>query len=252
MDKTTKIKMTRIEDELSKSLEDTVIKEYPITIYVNDQMLFTLLCTPGDVEVLVIGHLLTEGLIKTYDDIQSLIIDIEKGLVYVTLDDAFDVSMNHRYITSGCASSALYYNTRDAVTLRHLKPKEPIPYDKQTVFDNMKHLNQKSRLFSETGGVHIAGVFKGDELLCFYEDIGRHNAVDKAVGYLLKERINTENVFVYVSGRISSEMVLKCIKAGIGGIVSRSAPMDLAVRLSKKHGIVLIGFVRGRRMNIYT
>jgi FdhD protein len=252
MDKTTNVKITRVDDELSKSLEDTVIREYPITIYVNDQMLFTLLCTPEDIECMVVGHLLSESLIHTFSEIKALVIDMEKGLVYVTLDKTIDTSMNHRYITSGCASSALYYNTLDAITLRHLEARVPLAYDKETIFSNMKLLNQKSSLFRETGGVHMAGVFREGELLCIYEDIGRHNAVDKAIGYLLKEEIGTEDVFIYVSGRISSEMVLKCIKAGIGGIISRSAPMDLAVRLAIKHGIILIGFVRGRRMNIYT
>lgn len=252
MNKTTTVEITRINKKISENLEDTVIREYPLTIYIQDQPMGTLLCTPEDMKVLVLGHLHTESLVKHPDDILDLIIDEEKGLVYVTLKELPDLSLKHRYITSGCASSALYYDTLDAILLRHHQPVDIIAFEYDEIIDNMKLLNQKSALFLSTGGVHVAGIFNRRSCISIFEDIGRHNAVDKAIGYVFEHQISTESLMIYVSGRISSEMVLKCIKSGIRGIVSRAAPMDLAIKLAQKHGILLIGFVRGERMNIYT
>ena len=239
-------------DETLIEQTDVIIIEFPLTVFVNDKELATLLCTPEDMDLLVLGYLRSEHLIETKADIDGLVIDDDKGLAYVTLHKDVDLDeFRNRYITSGCASSAVYYKTLDAITLR-FNSMNTHTIKMTNVFKCMKSLNQNSNLFKDTGGVHIAGLFEENRLIVTKEDIGRHNAVDKIVGYLLENGITPENKTLYLSGRVSSEMVLKCAKAGISAVVSRSAPMSVAIKLAQMHNILLMGFVRGHKANIYS
>jgi len=113
-------------------------------------------------------------------------------------------------------------------------------------------MQRESELYRATGGVHSAALCDNRALLIFSEDIGRHNAIDKIFGKCLIEGIQTDNRVIITSGRISSEILLKIAKRNIPIIVSRSAPTSLAVKLANKLGITLIGFARGKRINIYT
>lgn len=112
-------------------------------------------------------------------------------------------------------------------------------------------LNENSQLFKETGGVHSCALCSEEEIIMFHEDVGRHNALDKIVGEAFLKEIPFEDKILITSGRISSEMIIKTAKQRIPIIVSRSAPTELSVGIAKELGITLIGFARGRRMNIY-
>ena len=251
MSLTNSIKVKRISNELCEYLDDNVVREFPLTLFVNTEETDTLLCSPEDMEMLILGHLRSEGLIKDISDVKSLIIDSEKGLADVETVHSIDRTFKRRYITSGCASSAMFYDVMDAVTLRHKKTKA-VKVDGAVIPMNMMTLYEKSTVFKQTGGVHMAALFSGSKLICFYEDIGRHNAVDKVIGHIIKNNIDAHNMMIFISGRISSEMVLKCIKSDVGILVSKSAPMDLAVKFARNYDMVLVGFARGNRYNIYS
>ena len=124
-------------------------------------------------------------------------------------------------------------------------------FNLKTIFEQVSVFNKESVLFKETGGVHSVELVYSDKKLLF-EDIGRHNAVDKIVGYLLKNQIKRDDVYIITSGRISSDILLKSALINIGLVVSRSAPTSLAVKLADKLGITIIGFARGNKLNIYT
>ena len=111
---------------------------------------------------------------------------------------------------------------------------------------------KKSEGYKSTGGVHSAALADERHMLVFTEDIGRHNAVDKVIGYALLENIPLQGKIMLASGRLSSEIVSKCARSGIPAVVSRAAPTSLAVKIADAADITLIGFVRGNRMNIYT
>jgi FdhD protein len=113
-------------------------------------------------------------------------------------------------------------------------------------------VQDKALLFKSTGGVHSAALAERDKLLFYNEDIGRHNAVDKIVGQCILKNISLEDKILLTSGRISSEIVIKGAKLGLPIIVSRSAPTSLAVALARETGITLVGFARGKRLNIYS
>jgi FdhD protein len=115
----------------------------------------------------------------------------------------------------------------------------------------MRDFQDRSEVFKNTGGVHAAALSSADGIELFSEDIGRHNAVDKVFGRCLLENIETKDKLLLVTGRISSEILLKVARRGIPALVSKSAPTDSGVKLAEKLGITLIGFVRGHRMNVY-
>ncbi len=115
----------------------------------------------------------------------------------------------------------------------------------------MKEFQRRSDLYRTTGGVHSAALCDSEKILVFSEDVGRHNAVDKIFGRCLLEDIPTDDRMVVTSGRISSEILLKVARRRIPLIASKSAPTDLGVKLANDLGITLLGFVRGKRMNVY-
>lgn len=246
--KTTTMKINRYKQGELKNMEDCLVKEFPLTIYLNDIEYATLLCTPTDIEELVLGFLFSEYRIERKEDISQLIIDDDKGLVYVTLQSKDDLPFKMRYITSGCAQSTAFYKTEDAIRLHPVQTMSAV--EATELLENMKRLNQSSETFKETGGVHVAGMMI-DNQMTFMEDIGRHNAVDKLIGHMILRGIEGQNQVIYLSGRISSEMVLKCARYQIGMIVSRSAAMDRAVKIGEKLKVTIVGFARGQQMNIY-
>ncbi|MFA5354056.1 MAG: formate dehydrogenase accessory sulfurtransferase FdhD, partial [Thermodesulfovibrionales bacterium] len=109
-----------------------------------------------------------------------------------------------------------------------------------------------SELYKVTGCVHSAALSDGKEILCLAEDIGRHNAVDKVIGYALSEGIPFEGKIMLASGRLSSEIVSKCARWGIPVVASRTSPTSLAVEIAEKYGVTVTGFIRAERMNVYT
>ncbi|MBI9014875.1 MAG: formate dehydrogenase accessory sulfurtransferase FdhD [Clostridiales bacterium] len=254
MDKTQETLIIRFKNDQSQEEMDTVVVEFPLTLFINELEYTTLLCTPSNLKALIIGHLKNDFLIESFEDIQSMIIDESKGVAYLEIDKDIKehLSFKNRYITSGCASSAMYYDTLDAIKLRSLSTSEPFQVKMSDIYKNMSILNQHSELFKSTGGVHIAGLFDTKGPIYLIEDIGRHNAVDKVIGLMLINQIQSDYKMMFISGRISSEMVLKCAKQDIKVIVSRSAPMNLAIRMAESLNMVLIGFVRGEKGNVYT
>jgi len=120
------------------------------------------------------------------------------------------------------------------------------------LFNLFRHFQEKSILYRTTGCIHAAAIADENEILFIAEDVGRHNAVDKIIGWTLLNRVSFKGKIMLVSGRISSEMALKTAKWKIPLIVSRTAPTSLAIEFAEKAGLTLIGFLRGQRFNIYS
>mgnify|MGYP001580127283 CR=1 FL=1 len=246
-------RIMRISAERKGFVEDGIIRESPLTIYVNKREILTMLCTPADLEYLTVGFLWAEGMIQTRDDITKIVVSKEKGMVWVEIKEEkpfIEEMMFKRLVTSGCAKGATFYNPLDAAL------SSPVQSDlkvlPQEIFSLALRLQKESKLFQMTGGVHGAALCDREKFLFFSEDIGRHNAVDKVFGYCFLNDIDPKDKILVSSGRLSSEIVLKASKREVPIVVSQAAPTDLSVRLSEKLGITLIGFVRGKRMNVYT
>ncbi len=252
-EKTEKFPILQVADQGRSRLEDTVVRETALTIFLNNQELVTVLCSPTSLEYLTVGFLLSEGLIKGKDDIKKIIVDDRRGIVQVETEKGFWSASEpsfKRLVTSAGGRGASFYNGPDAQG--QAKVESDIEISAHELFALIDEFVQRSEVFKATGGVHSAALCDTKDILVFSEDIGRHNAIDKIFGECILKDIPTGGCLVITSGRVSSEILLKVARRNIPLLISKSAPTNLGVRLADDLGITLIGFARGRRMNIYT
>lgn len=246
-------KTIRISESGEEILYEKITPEFPVTIILDGQEFATIVCSPSELENLTIGFLASEGVIRTYNEIKSLQIDGYKGYVYIHLKKpviAERLDHSSRFIGSCCGKSRQFYFKSDARTAKTITNKFTV--STAACFKLMKELMEGSEEFNQTGGVHNAALATAENLLITSTDIGRHNTLDKIFGTMLRDKISARDKLIVFSGRISSEVLLKVSKMGIGFIISKAALTDLAVELANDLGITVIGFARDDRMNIYS
>ncbi len=248
-------KMVRYQGGTFHQKDDEIVTEYPLTIKLNGEEYVTIVCTPDHIEDMVIGFLVSEGIIPSYKYIEQLWIQREKGFAHVTTTQTnplYQTCYNKRYVTSCCGKSRqgfVFVNDAAKAKTMHdihitLKPED--------CFHLMNALQQSSTTFQETGGVHNTALCDAKQILVSRMDIGRHNALDKIYGYCLQSNISITGKVIAFSGRISSEILLKVAKIGCEIVLSKSAPTKLALELAHDLGITVVGFIRGDSCNIYT
>ena len=249
---TERIPILRLTEEGKSSIEGVVVREFALTIILNNQELVTLLCSPTNLKYLTVGFLFSEGLLNRKDEVKKIVVDDRRGVVRVEAEGAGDLDRDvlfKRLITSGCGRGASFYSAADVQNQAKVESRlEVAAHDVLTLVSDFQH---RSLVYKETGGVHSAALCDTRDILIFSEDIGRHNAVDKIFGECLLKDITTDNRLIITSGRVSSEILLKVAKRSIPVLVSKSAPADLGVKLATDLGVTLVGFARGKRMNVY-
>lgn len=229
------------------NVEELIIRETPLTLFVNGQEVLTLLCTPTKETYLVAGFLLLEGAIASLEDVLYMRVCAEDGVAEVRLAMNFDIDTKGRTLTSGCGGGITF-----------MKDLKVGPVDCATrispeqVTGMMAALLQHAGVYRETGGVHTSALGDGERLLVVAEDVGRHNTIDKIAGECLLTGIATAGRILLTTGRVSSEMLAKSAKMGVAIVLSRSSPTDLAVKMAQDLNITLAGYVRGRSFNVYT
>jgi FdhD protein len=234
-------------------VEDEIVTEFPITIHINGEEFATMVCTPTHLDELVIGFLASEGAILFRDDITDLQIDESRGFAYVTLKSKIQTNQQHyskRFIGSCCGKSRQFYFQNDVRTAKTSMAKTEIKAEQ--CIKLMSMMQENSKVFKETGGVHNAALCTPSEIIVDRTDIGRHNALDKLYGYSFLNRISVRDKIIVFSGRISSEVLLKAAKIGVGIVLSKSAPTDLAIQLAEDLNITAVGFIRGQSFNVYS
>ena len=251
-DEVKKFTIQRVTEQGKSEVEDVVVREFPLTIILNNQELVTLLCTPKDLKNLAIGFLSSEGLIENKSEIRKIVLDNRRGVVRVETEEAKGVATEplfKRIITSGCGKGTAFYSAADITNQARVESHMKISTGE--VFALAKEFQHRSQVYRATGGVHSAALCDTKSILTFAEDIGRHNAIDKIFGECMLKDIPTDDRIIITSGRVSSEILLKIAKRNIPVLISKSAPTDIAVDLAAGLGVTLIGFVRGRKMNVY-
>jgi FdhD protein len=253
---------------------DTLAVEEPMEIRVGGEPLTVTMRTPGHDVDLVHGFLLSEGLIGDRSDV-SLVrycdgADEDGANTYNVLDvtfagatasgtgppDAarFDHARRSFLTTSACGVCGKA--SLDAVRTRTRHPVDGDGWtmDSETLSGLPDKLRVEQRVFATTGGLHAAGLFtRSGEVLAVREDVGRHNAVDKVLGWAVREDLlPLSDTVLIVSGRASFELVQKAVMAGVPALGAVSAPSSLAVDLAEESGLTLVGFLRGDSMNVYT
>jgi len=239
-----KLPCTKVDGDHAKRDLHEVIEEVPLALFINGRHAMTAMMSPVQLEDFVTGYLYTEQIIKSPDEIESIRID--KNRMSVITKNLFKVLGPKKTILSGCGGSTSYIDTEKL-------PK--IASDYAISADNIRAALKSvlnSELHVTTGGIHIVALLDGEKKLAVSEDIGRHNALDRVIGFALRNSIDLKRTWVLVSGRISSEMVRKCLIAEIPIIVSRGATTTLAVETAGKTNLTVVGFARSTKMVIYT
>ena len=239
-----KLPCIKIDGDTSERVLHEVVEEVPVALFVNGRHAMTAMMSPVQLEDFVTGYLFTEQIIKSVDEIES--IRTEKNRISVITRNLFKVLGPKKTILSGCGGSASYIDTEK---LPKIKSDFGVSRDK--INDSVRTV-LSSDTHHLTGGIHIVALLDAKNIVTVSEDIGRHNAVDRVIGYGLRAGIDFSRTFIISSGRISSEMVRKCLIANIPLIVSRSATTTLSVEIAEKTGVTVIGFARGGKMNIYS
>ncbi|MFZ5648329.1 MAG: formate dehydrogenase accessory sulfurtransferase FdhD [Bacillota bacterium] len=249
---TTRVPVIRIRGDSVKQDHDKVVSEVPVTVFLNNQEFVTMVCSPFAIDALVAGFLLVEGIVENREDLVNIKVLPGEGLVWVETAQSRPAEslFLKRCLASCCGRGrSTFYFMNDAGL-------KPVDSGFTVTSVQIKVLNERREslgsVFKSTGGTHGAGLCTAQEILYFHEDIGRHNAVDKALGSAFLEGISFNDKAVILSGRISSEMIVKVARAGIPLIISRSAPTGLALNMAESLNITTVGFVRQDRLNIYT
>ncbi len=229
------------------------ISEISLKIYVNETEAASLLCLNLHQEELAAGFLYNEGIIRSYDDIEEMYYNDALMAVVIRLRKSINLKRQEslRSVTSGCGKCYTYINPLKRNQFKLCESEAQ--FDINSILDTMACFISKSELFKEVGGVHSL-LFRSPGYCVFSEDIGRHNCFDKVTGTLLRENKMecAKEGIVYISGRISSEIMTKVIRLGVPVIVSKSTPTASAAKLAEQYGITLLGYTRDDTGYIYS
>jgi FdhD protein len=261
--RTTRRRLLRVGEGVAQWRGDDLATEEPLEIRIAGQPVAVTMRTPGNDFELAVGFLVTEGLVERPEQVRSIqtcswkqtgefnVVDV------VLADDAprFDPAQGRNfYTTSSCGlcgkASIEAIRTRAQWRVRD----DEVRVDASLLASLPDKLRDAQRVFERTGGLHAAGLFDArGEVVCVREDVGRHNAVDKVIGWAATERrLPLRGHLLQVSGRASFELAQKALMAGIPVLCAVSAPSSLAVELAEETGMTVVGFVRGGAMNVYT
>ncbi len=230
-----------------EEVKGEVVREQPLTLYVNGKKFITLLCSPLQLDCLVLGYLWLEKVIAGLDEVASLQISEVDGRADVTLTREVELP-SERILTSGCGGGITFridptLFPRITSSIRVSPPK---------LFQRMKEFYLAATHYRASRGIHGAALTDGETLFVVAEDVGRHNAVDKIKGAALLQGIPTEGKILLSTGRISSEMLLKAARMEVPLVVSRTSPTEMAITLAEQLDVTLVGYLKPESFNLYT
>ncbi len=251
------VDMTRLDlaAGTATKMRDCIAEEVPLQITLNGAYSFVIWCSPSQFKELAVGHLFGDDIIHYVDEIETLTSNEATNTCQVQLKEDIDLDermKNQRRSTRiipliKAATSAYQHDEKLAVV------KSDLTIKAQVILDAINQMNEKAKGFKETGGLHDSGIFKADgTMVAFSEDVGRHNTVDKVIGQALLNRENFSDCFLFITGRVPGDMIYKAAKVGLPIVASVAAVLNSGISSAEKANITLVGFVRGKRMNVYT
>ena len=237
-------------NETGEQIKLPVVTEIPLTIYLNKQEIVTAM-TLGDMpELLAVGYLLNQKMLKSEDIISEINYDKDLQVVVVRTDRKtnYEKKMEKKIRTSGCAVGTVYGDIMDDFSSINLDKNSKIKTS--WIYTISKKINTRPSLYLKAGALHGCVLCKNDSPLIYVEDVGRHNAVDKIAGWMFLNKETANDKFFYTTGRLTSEMVIKTVQMGIPILISRSGFTASGVELAKEAGLTLIGRAKGKRIII--
>ena len=221
--------------------KENVVKDETVTLTINDNISRSLSAIEDSLEEFAVGYLCNENMVKSVRDIKK--IEIDGPQINVEIDDRM-LKTNETVL---CSDSAGGWRSK-------IKNVKPVNSDFQVsvheLIDRIEELKENAEIWQATGGTHVAGIVHKNEFIV-KEDVSRHVAVDKVIGYGLLHDFDLKNSYVIYSGRMPADMVIKMTRAGVPILASNAAPANSGYNIAKKGNITLVGFLRGQRCNIY-
>jgi FdhD protein len=245
-----KFEITRITSAGLVKTEKPLTEEIPLTIEVNGSELATVLASPSHIEDLVKGFLFTSGMITLVAEIKSLYIDMERFRAVAKIEGDPKDFVFKRIYTSGCGKGVIFHNPMDVIGKTSLADGFEIAAGGLVAL--MKTFMRSQPEYSETGGIHGAGLALAGQICAIREDIGRHNAIDKVIGASLDAGTNMAQSVLMTTGRISSEILSKVLRARIPIVAALGSPTNQAVKLARVTNITLVARVKGGTGEIYS
>ena len=233
-------------DHLGVDITLNVVEERPLTIWLNGQEIVTAMTIGDYSEYLAVGFLSNQGMLAKDETVLSVSFEPELQTIVVRTDKPtnYETKLQKKTQTSGCAVGTLFgdiIETLEGLTLPNSK------VSTSWLYSLTKQINQMPSLYLSAGAIHGTVLCKENQPLVYMEDVGRHNAVDKVAGWMRGNQISGADKIMYTTGRLTSEMVIKCALMGIPVLVSRSGFTAWGVELAEKVGLTLIGRMRGQR-----
>lgn len=220
---------------------ENVVKDSTITLTINDKIKRSLSAIEDSLKEFAVGYLFNENMVKTLEDIEKIEIDGNK--INVEINDTLLKTKE----TVLCSDSAGGWRSK-------INNIEPVTSNFQVksdeLIDRIEELKNNAQIWQATGGTHVAGIVYKDNFIV-KEDVSRHVAVDKVIGYGILHDYDLSNCYVIYSGRMPADMVIKIVRAGIPVLASNAAPAYSGCETAKKGNVTLVGFLRGQRFNVY-
>jgi formate dehydrogenase accessory protein FdhD len=251
------VNMTRLDLEKGtvQKMADCVAEEVPLQITLNGTYSFVIWSSPSQYKELAVGYLLAEDIIRSINDIEALSSSEKDVKCEVTLkssvnlDDRMKNSRRSTRIIPLIKANTSAYQHDDKISAVI----SPLKIKARVILDGINQMNEKAHGFKQTGGLHDSGIFRADgTMVAFSEDVGRHNTVDKVIGMASLNKEDFNQCFMIITGRVPGDMIYKAAKVGLPIVASVAAVLNSGIASAQKANIALVGFVRGKRMNIYT
>jgi FdhD protein len=234
-------------DQEGRAVETAVVTERPLTLFLNAREIVTMMTIGDRPDLLAVGYLLNQGMLRSEDEITDVDYEDDIGTVVVRTkaQTDFEDKLKKKIQTSGCAQGTVFGDLMEDFDKVELNPNAKVKTS--WLYQLTKKINTAPSLYLKAGAIHGCVLAQEGRPLIYMEDVGRHNAVDKIAGYMFLNRVAPEDKIFYTTGRLTSEMVIKTVKMRIPVLVSRSGFTAWGVELARKANLKLIGRARGKR-----
>ena len=244
-------------NELGEMEPTAIAGEHPLTMYLDKRELVTLMTLGQAPEALAIGYLRNQRLVGSVDDIAEVQVDWETDSVAIVTRkgvENLEARLEKRTVTTGCGQGTVVGGLMDEIDSINLR--EDVTLEDFQLFSLIERVRKHETIYKQAGAVHGCALAQktsdGAEILMFVEDVGRHNAVDAIAGFMWLGGIDGSDKVFYTTGRLTSEMVIKCAQMGIPFLVSRSGLTKMGHEIAKRTGITMIGRASGRHYLLFT
>ena len=241
------VETVRATDHTGVDTEASVPVERPLTLFLNSREVVTMMTIGDYPECLAVGYLLNQNMLQPTEEIVGIDVDDEIDVVVVRTEEEtdFEEKLKRKTLTSGCAQGTVFGDVMEKFDEVVLPPDAVVRTS--WIYGLSRAINTQPSIYLRAGAIHGCVLCEADQPLIYMEDVGRHNAIDKIAGYMLLNGMGPKNKIFYTTGRLTSEMVIKCVQMRIPILISRSGFTAWGVELARRANLTLIGRAKGKR-----